>query len=509
MGSDVAPRLAKNSVYFAIRSVVSLAVMLLLTPYLIRGVGKDQFGIWALAGVMTSYAQLSDFGITESLVKYAAEYHAGRDSMNLNRLVNTALASYLGLALVVGTVLFLSIPYVASALLKIPPALQQESTLIFRFAVIIFLTNMIFGVFASLIIGSQQMGYSSFITSASMVLTAAGTVFFLENGWGLRGLVVNSALVAGVAITLNIVVARRLFPDLRFNFVQWVDRAMLRQIFCFSWKIQASSISQVLIFQLDRILLSRYLGLEAVAFYEVGSTAASYVRTFIAALFSPLSPAASEIHAKKEFSLLAGLYNRSFKFMAMLAIPFCLLVIVLAQPFVQMWMGEGFALAALTLQLLLPAYLVNVLTGPGAFILNGINRPEVGMRSALFAGGLNLFLCTLLIQWLGYFGLIVGISLSLIVSALYFISMLHKELPGLEWRLYGKVFFPPLLVSTPLAITLYVAGTFWNLSRLPVLISCSSLYVVLTVLLIGKSRYLDDFERRIIGGLLPFGRKES
>jgi O-antigen/teichoic acid export membrane protein len=508
VASDIAPRLARNSAYYALKSVVALAAMLLVTPYILTTIGKAQYGIWALAGVIISYAQLSDFGITESLVKYAAEYHANRDITALKRLVNTAFVILLILAVTLGSVVYLALPFIARDILNIPPVLQEEALFIFRMAVMIFLANMIIGIFTTLIVSSQQIGYTCSINIASSVVGVVGTFVFLSLGWGLRGLVATNAIVACFTGLLNIYVAFRLFPELRFSFITWVDRPMFKQIITFSWKVQTSNISQLMIFQIDRILLSRYLGLEAVAYYEVGSTIAFYAKTFLGVLFAPIIPAVSALQAKKEHAMITGLYNRSFKFMALLAVPFCLLVIALADPFIRMWMGPGFGLSALTLQLLIPAYLFNVLTSPGTFILNGINRPDIAMRSALFAGAANLLLCFALVKTVGYYGLIIGITVSLLASAAYFIFMFHHVLPDIEWSVY-RALYKPFLFSIPAALLLYALDSYWNLAHMAALATFSLLYLSLMVMLFARSSYLDQFERKIFSGIFLFKRGTS
>lgn len=482
--------------------------MLLVTPYVIRTIGTAQFGVWALAGVMTSYAQLSDFGITESLVKYAAEYYESRDRESLNRLVNTAFVFLLALAVIIGTTIILILPFVIKNILNIPPLLQQEALIVFRLSVLIFLVNLILGVFNTLIIGSQKIGYTCSINIASTVVGAAVALLLLHLGWGLRGLVATNAAVAIFTGVLNIYVVTRIYPELQINFRKWVDRPMLKQIFDFSWKVQTASISQIMIFQVDRILLSHYLGLEAVTFYEVGSNIAYYAKTFLAVLFAPIVPAVSALQAQNEHAMITGLYNRSFKFLVVLAVPLCLLMMALANPFIMMWMGPGFGLSAITLQLLLPAYLINVMTGPGSFILNGINRPDVAMRSTLFAGITNLLLCFVLVKVVGYFGLIIGITVSLVASAGYFLTMLHRALPDIEWSMYKKVFFKPLAFSVPLSLALYYLDQLWSLGNIVALMTSSLVYLVLMALLVLKSSYLDDFERKILGGLFPFNKRE-
>jgi O-antigen/teichoic acid export membrane protein len=367
---------------------------------------------------------------------------------------------------------------------------------------------MVLGIFTTLIVGSQKIGYTCSINIASTLVGVSGTLFFIHQGWGLRGLVTTNAIVAVFTGMLNIYYVAQLFPELQFSFTKWVDRPMFNQIFTFSWKVQATSVSQLMIFQLDRILLSRYLGLEAVAYYEVGSTIAFYAKTFLAVLFAPIVPAVSALQAQNEHAMITGLYNRSFKFMVMLAVPFSLLVIALANPFIRMWMGPGFGLSAITLQLLIPAYLLNVMTGPGSFILNGLNRPDVAMRAALFAGCTNLIVCFVLIKTIGYYGLIIGITVSLVVAAGYFLSMLHHVLPEIKGAMYKRAVIKPLLFSIPASLALYYLDHYWSLANLAALTLSSLLYGGLIVWLLHKSAYLDDFERKIFDGLFMIKRRE-
>lgn len=504
---DPARRLGRNALFNLIRSAAALPVLLLLTPYIIARIGTEAFGIWALVGVVTSYAQLGDFGIGESLVKYVAGYAAKGDEDGLNRLFNTALAAYLVLALLLGGGLLLAMPVIAGDLLVIPARLLGEAVPVLRLAVAVFFANLVFGVFASFIAGAQRMELGTVVHLVALLLTVVGTVGSLENGWGLYGLVVTNAVAAAVSAGLQAVMAWRIFPGLRLGFRRWTDRQMLHQLFSFSWKVQLSTLSQLLVFQLDRILLSRYLGLEMVALYEVGNRAATCARAFVATLFTPVTPAASDIEARAETALLAGLYRRAFKFMVLIAVPFGLLVVALAQPLVALWMGPGFELAALTLQLLMPVYMVNVLTGPGYYILNGINRPDVGMRSALFAGAANLMLCTVLVQSHGYFGLIAGMMVSLVVSAVYFFVMLHRVLPGVDTTIYRATLLRPLIVALPAAALVWWGAAVLARGGAGAVAALAAGYLLTVGALLLRGDYLDEFERGVLARLFtPAGK---
>lgn len=505
MSSDVGSRILKNSRFSLIRTVLTVPIILLLTPYIFRHLSKEEFGLWALVSVVSSYAQLSDFGITESLIKFMAEFHARQESQRLNQLINTALTAYLVLSAVFYTLFLLLLPLVVTYLLQIPERLAEQATMVFSLAVMLLFVNMLMGVFGSLIVGFQRMGYTNAISFAATLMTAVGTFFFLERGYGLHGLVYNNALVTLFVAVANLVVARRLFPHMRLNPLRHFSLEVMRNMLDFSWKVQVSNITQLMIFQVDRVLLSHFLGLESVSFYEVANRIASQVRALIVSIFTPMIPAASALQAGDEHARITGLYRRSLKYMAVAAVPLSCMVIALAHPFIQTWMGDGFELSALTLQLLMAAYMLNLLTGPGAFILSGINQPQVAMRSSVLAGICNLSLCFVLVHWIGYFGIIAGIFISIAISGIYFIVMVHRHIDGLDWQLYPHVLGRPLIVGGILTASMFAFYASVPFVGYPLLIAVALGFSLLMGLALVPGNYLDEFDRATIRKLVPWG----
>jgi len=506
LSSDTGSRIAKNSIYNVIRMLLTVPVILLLTPYTINYLGKQEFGIWALVGVISSYAQLSNFGITESLVKFMAEYQARKDLDRINGLINTAFVVYL-LSSALGCFLFLlCLPYVVDSILHIPPVLRDKALYVFTIAIVLFSINMIMGVFGSLLIGFQRMGYSNLISLCSTLLTAVGTVFFLHYGYGLAGLVYNNCLVTLFVVLANLLAARRIFPQMRFNPFAWFSKEILAKIFSFSWKIQVTNVTQLLIFQVDRVLLSHYLGLEAVSHYEVANSIAMQARGFTASIFSPMVPAASALQATEENDKVSGLYRRSFKYMSIAAVPLSFLVIALAHPFFRVWMGPGYDISAITLQLLMTAYMLNLLTGPGSYILSGINKPHISMTSSVMAGVTNVVLCLVFVRYFGYYGIILGISVSLVTSGCYFIWMVHEHIQGLSWSIYVDSLVRPLIVSICMSIPLVLLDKFYQLDSYVVLALLGGGYSLVVCYLLFQGNYLDAFDRTTIGKLNPVMR---
>src|SRR5947209_11427981 len=75
----------------------TLAVGFFLTPYLVRRLGDGPYGVWAFVESVLAYFTLFDLGIAACVVRFVARFHATGDRDELNRLVSTCLALFLGL----------------------------------------------------------------------------------------------------------------------------------------------------------------------------------------------------------------------------------------------------------------------------------------------------------------------------------------------------------------------------------------------------------------------------
>jgi O-antigen/teichoic acid export membrane protein len=395
---------------------------------------------------------------------------------------------------------------VTDHVLALPPHVRDLSIRVFAVSLGAFSLNLVFGAFSSLITGFQRMDATNSILMAVTVANAAGTVLVLSRGLGIEGLAWNNAATTALAAVLNVAVARRVFPALSVNpFRHWC-REEAGRILSFSWKIQVTSITQIAIFQADRVILSHFVGLGAVSLYEVGNRIASLSRGLVASLILPITPAASAMHAREEGGLILGLYRRSLKYMAAFSVPFFLLVAALAAAFVRTWVGEGYGESALALRALSLAFLVNVLTGPGNFVLNGIGLPGVGMRFSILGAVLNLALCLVLVHPFGFRGVLAGVVLSLGISGMAFLAVVRNHLPGLEGGIYGPALARPLALSLPPALALAVLDAAYPVRGYLPLVGLAGAYTVVVAAGLLRGAYLDDYDRGLIDRILPWRR---
>src|SRR5215213_11625496 len=101
----------------------TLLVGFFLTPYLVRTLGDGPYGVWAFVESILAYFTLFDLGIAACVVRFVARFHATGDRDDLNRLVSTCLALFLGLGALVFAIGSGLVPLLLSSLEQagIPP----------------------------------------------------------------------------------------------------------------------------------------------------------------------------------------------------------------------------------------------------------------------------------------------------------------------------------------------------------------------------------------------------
>jgi O-antigen/teichoic acid export membrane protein len=461
----IGEKIARNTLFSIVGFAWQGITLLFLVPYIISKVGNEQYGIWALLVAVVTYFSLVDIGGNATLTKYVAEYYSKRDIESLALLVNNGALFYLGVVAVI-LVVGLTLSHSILSLVNIPLQLRDEASVVFNFVLVIFSLTTFSNVFTSVISGLQRIDILNGVLIAANTLRVIGVVIVLEIGWSIRGIVISDTFVGISTLTLMIFFAKRLYPSLTVNPLAY-NRQMLRRIVGFGAKLQVSNVSGLINFQLDKILLSRFLGVQFVTFYDVGSRLLKNARGFPLMVLSPLVPAVSELSSSGNYEKLFVLYGAASKYLVAFGAFVFGFFFVAAANIVGLWVGAGYGLSVATMRILCVGYFLNLITGVAAYSSVGIGKPSYLVRVAVIQSVGNIVLSLTLIQAIGYYGAAIGTAISLAVGGLYFIGSFSKEVQDTL-----KNFFRMILVR-PLAATLAAGGLTWLIEEGAVLLFLS------------------------------------
>ena len=85
-----ARRFFVNVVWSWVGVLASFLTSFFLSPYIIRKLGDERYGIWALAFAFIDYTTFFDFGFKSAIVNLISGFRAHSQEDKINEVVNTA-----------------------------------------------------------------------------------------------------------------------------------------------------------------------------------------------------------------------------------------------------------------------------------------------------------------------------------------------------------------------------------------------------------------------------------
>ncbi|NOZ06334.1 MAG: oligosaccharide flippase family protein, partial [Chloroflexi bacterium] len=357
--------------------------------------------------------------------------------------------------------------------------------------------------------GLQRMDVSNVVAVSATALQLAGTVWVLQAGYGLVGLVIVRGIVALASVALLGIALARMLPALRIG-PGALRRASFGTLLRYGSKIQVTKLAELAYVQGDKLFLGYFVGLPAVAFYELASRLVQGARFLSVIVTSAVVPVASELDAGGEKEALRLLYRRASKYLVLVAAPLNLFPAVLAPWLVLSWLGAGYNPVVVLLQALAVGHFVHVLTASGTTLVQGIGLPEVETRFALLLLAINVVLSFVLIGRFGFSGVLFATPLALIVGSIYFWWSL-KPIVGVRLpELWGQIYAFPTIVCLLMGGLVYATGvrlsqgTLAGGHRWEAVVITLGVGLGMTVaygLIVWTSAYLDAYDRRLLSGV--------
>ena len=423
---EFSKKLATNTFFNFVGRFWSFLVTLLLTPYILSRLSVREFGIWILLSVFVGSFNMLDLGLGSSFTKYVSQYYARGDDARINLVLFSGLLFYsvFGLGLVVVGVLLEPFLFAVFNIETVPG--------VFLLVLVSFALNNIALMLVSTLKGLQRMDQSNAVEIWMSVPNLVGTVVFLEAGMGMLGLAINSVLLSMLTLIAAGRSLRRVHSGLS---IEWkFDPAFVREMFGYGAKLQVSRLGGLVCFQIDKLIISRFLGVAAVSFYEVASRLTLFMRALPLVMISALIPATSELGARNDRARILKAYMLASKYVVILTVALVAFVILEADSLLRLWLGNGFEQSVILVQVLAIGYGVNVMGGAASQTGAGIGRPEFDMKGTILLTVLNPILSLLLVREFGAAGAAAGTSAALIVAAGYLLILFHRDYLGNQAR---------------------------------------------------------------------------
>jgi O-antigen/teichoic acid export membrane protein len=422
------------------------------TPFYIKLLGIEAYGLIAFYLVLQSMLQLLDFGLGATLNREVARLSGKTDPAHIStlaRFVGTIERWYWVLGCGLGVVLFFATPHIAGWWLR-PERLSQadfaESAKIF--GVLAFL-QWPTAFYQSGLLGLQRQVLLNTIQIPLSGLSSIGGLVVI---WlGPRSV---SGLFAWQAFVLLIQLA---FLYMHFwklvgvpRAAARVDLSVVRENWRFSLGMSGISITGMVLTHLDKIVLSRLLPLEIFGHYSLAGTLARSLYVLITPVFNAYFPRFSALVSGKDLASIRQCYHNAAQVMAALILPLAVIVVLFSREIAYLWLHDpkiAVEVASIASLLVVGTCLNGLMNIPFALQL-AYGKTSIGLYINIF---LVIVLAPAIIFATSQYGAIGGAVMWAVVNGLYLligVPVTHKYLLAGEagnWVKFDVV--PPLVVA--------------------------------------------------------------
>jgi O-antigen/teichoic acid export membrane protein len=452
-------RVARNAAASYLRFFVSMTVMFLLTPVIIRHVGKQDFALWSLTFSVLGFFGLLDMGFSAGVVRYVAECRGADDPERRNRMVSTLAVVYVLLTLVAACGLgVLSAVY--THLFKIP--LEQQSkalALLWILAARSVLFALPLSLFQGILFGEQRIALLNSVQMATTLLYGVVAWIGLAQGAGLMTLAWLNLIAMLLEYGLYVCFAYRCVPDLRIA-PRLADRKMLRSVASFSLAQFVVSMAALVRLRTDPLIVQWFLPLSQVAVYAIALRIAESALLLTKQGINVLSPLVAQLHGagdtEKIRTTLLGAGKLTFCASVLLTVPIC----VFAHDIVVMWVGPAFAEAAPTLVVLMISMclITPQLVASNVLAMTGHHR--LTARAEIVGMLLNLIVSIALARRFGLVGVALGTLTSTVLVDLFYIVSAACRLNAIPFATFARrvLLAGVVLAVVQTAVTLALKG---------------------------------------------------
>lgn len=419
---------------------------------IVRAIGPLEFGLVALSSSLVGYMAFLGLGLPAGLVRQVAELHGRGLPGRLRRLVRSAFFVFSGIGAVGAAGLFLFTWSGGLSLLAMDQAAAASAgrALVATGAVV--LVSWPLAVFSATLTGLQRYPALNTIAGLAALAAAIASVLVARSGGGAAGVILATGGVLALAGLVQAAMVRRLAPPAGASERASSGREEMRALVSFSAWILALELAALVIYQTDQILLGTLVSVESLTAYYVAAKLHNFIREGNGVLVSTLYPMIATEHGRGNESAAEQAIYRGTRYECTILGPATLAVILLARPFLRLWMGEEFAHLAPLAQAFVSYMFLAILTSIAGQVALGRGEAKLLGQIAIGSAVLNLIVSLALIRTWGIAGVIAGTLAAYALAIPAQLALVFPKLGIARRRFLAEVIVPvyPVLAGAAL-----------------------------------------------------------
>lgn len=463
-----------NYVIIALNTVVGLAY----TPYMLRCLGQNEYGLYSLVSSVIAYLTLLDFGFGNAIIRYTAKFRAENkvqeqwEMFGMFLIVYTIIGS---LAFVGGLTLYFNVNFLFDRTMSVEE-IEQARIMMLLLTINLAITFPL-SIFGSIITAYENFVFQRIINIARIIISTGVLVLVLSIGFKAIALVIVQTIFNILTLLANLLYCRkRLKIKIVFNKINW---PFIKEIAVFSFWIFLNAIMDKIYWGSGQFVLGSICGTSAVAIFSIAILLQQMYMQFSTSISNVLLPKLTAMAAtKKSEKEISEIFIRTgrlqFIIMSLILAGF----IVFGKEFILIWAGNDYYLSYYIALIFFVSLFIPLMQNTGIAILQARNQMKFRSLLYLIISMVSLIFQVILSKEMGVVGCAISIAGALMIGQglvmnIYY-SIKQKINIAKFWREIFQMLIAPLILTS---ISFYIFNLF-ELSSIPILIAAICIFVI-------------------------------
>lgn len=477
-------RIALNSLALYINMVVTMAVTLLGTRFVLQALGEESYAVYALVANIVALFSFLNVAMAGASQRYLSYYMGRNDGNNLNEIFYNSTIIHSAIALISALLLLATGIPAIEYWLEIPDGLKGEATIVLLCmigGVVLTVTSVPYEATMNAHEDITRIALINILDALCKLSSAIAVMFIPSNRLTVYALLIMCS--ATVAFYCKRIYSKKNYRETHFEWHKVKDIALLRQMMGYAgWNLIGNGCS-IARYQGAAILLNSFFGLAYNAGYGISQQVNGFLMFFANSAVRPMRP-----HIIKSEG--AGLHDKMIEHsfsasrLTSILLAAAMIPLYINMPFVlEVWLGGNIPAGALEFcRGFLVITLIGQLTIGQQLALESVGKIK---RQHIVLGAMHLLplLCALLLFSMGlqyYYIIFCIIAEELLCIAVR--TYIAKKDAGIPVRTFITTHLLPCSASIAVAfIASYYAARFFDGSITKLVTSTATSTVLLAV----------------------------
>lgn len=418
--------------YIAISKYAGIISQLIISAILARLLTPADYGVIAIATVFIAFFNvLSDIGIGVAVIQ-----RKDLTERDLDHLYSVNV--YIGILL---SVVFFASSGVISRFYN-----NEQLLYVCQLLSLLILFTCARTVPMNMLYREKKFKYIAFTNLAVQLVCGVAAIFAALAGWGVYALVLSQVMSSLLLFIYTLKYKR--------HFYLKVDLSPLRRIFSYSVYNFAGTILCYFILNIDKLLVGKFTGTEALGYYGKSYRLVFLPITHLTFVVTPvLHPLFSDY--QNDYKGLLNKYLKIIRVLAYISFPLSIACFFLAEELIMVFFGDQWGEAVLPFKIMSLAISFLVLDTTVGSIINAVNQTKRGFYTMIIMSSIMIaMVCVAIFFWNTIVAVAYAFMIAKIVATLINFYSLMQGLKS-RYLQFLEILYRPVLISTICFVVMY------------------------------------------------------